>query len=379
MKKNKSVRQKILRETNRQVYFPISIALLLMISIMLSGCSPSPSTSSAPPAPEGETQAPAADLPPILGIGTHPIGGTYYACGSGLAKVISDHSPINVTVQPSGGPSAYMPSIQSGELAMGLMGGTDVAWAYAGEQGYEPSTNLRVLLTGHRVITLAFAVRMDSGITKVADLKGKMVGYGYGGDVNGQAVMTACLEAAGLSWDDVQKIPIPDASQGFSSIQEGRVDATFGGQPISSQSMEADSLVPLNGLNFADIPPEEVANIPAEIDAIVQKYLPSAKLVAVEKQGILKNDVTLTAYNAWLAASALISDDAAYEITRVLYEYTEELHDQHVLLAEWERDKLFDPNPYAPYHDGAVRFWKEKGLWTDEAEANQQRLLALLK
>ena len=377
MKVNNSVPQKKLNVINRKRCFFLSLAVLLVIGIMLSGCSPSPSTSSAPPAPEGETQA---DLPAIIGLGTHAVGGTYYACGSGLAKVLNDHLPIQVTVMPTGGPNAYMPLLQSGEIELGLMGGNDLSWAYTGGTGYdEAATNLRSLATGHRVASIPLVVRVDSGITKVADLKGKKVGYGYGANLELQEIITSCLIAVGLSWDDLQAIPIPDGSTGYQALQEGRVEATWGATPVGAQGLEVDSQIPITALDFGDIPPEEAANAPAEVIAILHERLPASRLVSWEKQGILKNDATLLVYNAWLGASALLSADAAYEVVKCLYDYTEELHDQHVLLEEWERDKLFDPNPYAPYHEGAVRFWKEKGLWTEEAEANQQRLLALLK
>ncbi len=74
-------------------------------------------------------------------------------------------------------------------------------------------------------------------------------------------------------------------------------------------------------------------------------------------------------------ASAKLSADAAYEITKTLYENDKELWPLHMFLKEWTQKTMFEPNPPAPYHEGAVRFWKKKGLWTPEAEANQKRLL----
>ena len=363
-------------------YCLLSVALLLMVCFMLGGCSSS--TPASTPADTnqpsgGDTDTVAPDLPNIIGIGTHPTGGTYYACGSGIAKVLSDHAPFQVTVLPTGGPNAYMPMIQSGELALGLMGGNDMDWAYnAGTNYDEPATNLRALVTGHRVPVLPLVVRVDSGIKTVADLKGKRVGHGYGGNVEGQELITATLEAAGLSWDDVQAIPQPDAQSSFTALQEGRIDATFGVTPVGAQSLEIDSQIPLTGLNFGDIAPADVNNAPqAKID-ILHKYMPASNLISWAQQGILKEDfTTLTYYRAWVGASAALSADAAYEVCRVLWEFTDELHPQHVLLEEWEQATLFDPNPFVPYHEGAVRFWKEKGVWTDEAEANQQRLLSV--
>ena len=387
MKTNSSVLQKKKGSVNRKRYFFLSIALLLVVSMMLIGCSSStpastPATTTPEPGSDNTVETPAApDYPSIIGIGTHGTGGTYYACGSGIAKVVSDHAPFQVTVMPTGGPNAYMPLLQSGELALGLMGGNDMSWAYYGIStgGYEePATNLRALVTGHRVPTIPLVVRMDSGIKTVADLKGKRVGYGYGGNVEGHELITACLEAVGLTWDDVSPVPQPDGQTSFIALQEGRIDATFGVTPVGAQSLEIDSQIPLYALNFGDVAPEDVPNAPQEKVDILVKHLPASRLAAWEKQGILKEDLTtIMIYNVWIGASTYLSADAAYEICRVLWEYTDELHPQHVLLEEWEQGKLFDPNPYVPYHEGAVRFWKDMGVWTDEAEANQQALLAI--
>ena len=61
-----------------------------------------------------------AQLPATVGIGTHPVGGAYHASGSAVSALISEKTKIRAVVQPFGGPSAWMPLMQSGELEMGL-------------------------------------------------------------------------------------------------------------------------------------------------------------------------------------------------------------------------------------------------------------------
>ena len=350
--------------------------LLIVTGLMLVGCQSSPKGSSLSAENENTSSA-SQEMPSIVGLGTHPIEGTFYAVGTGLAKVISDYSPIKVVVQPAGGPNAFIPSMETGELELGLIAGNDAAWAYNGGTSYDKACkNLRVLVSGHRIPFIPLVVRLDSGIKTLGDLQGKRVGNGYGGNLEAQESISAALESVGLSWDDVQKVPVPDASSSFRSLQEGRLDATFGATPIGAQGLEVDSLTPLHSLNYGDLSPEEAANPPKEkVDALI-KHLPGSRIAVWEKSGILKSDTTLIVSIAWLAASAKLCDDAAYEITKCLYENTGDLQSQHVMLTEWKQETMFDPNPYAPYHEGAVRFWKEKGLWTQEAEENHQRLLA---
>ena len=131
----------------------------------------------------------------------------------------------------------------------------------------------------------------------------------------------------------------------------------------------------MKALNFGDLPADQADKATKEQLQTLQKYMPGARPFFMKKEGFLKSDGTQIAYAMRLLASAKLSVDAAYEITKTLYENDKDLWPLHVFLKEWTQKAMFEANPPAPYHEGAVRFWKEKGLWTPEAEANQKRLL----
>ncbi len=346
---------------------------LLLIGLMLSGCQ-SNSTPSASTNKAQETVP--EEFPSTIGLGTFPTGGSSYMVATGVAKVLSDRSPIKVIVKPSAGPVAFNPLLESGELGLGIESGNDIAWSYNSGPGYEkPYKNMRVLVSGHGNPTVTLSVRLDSGISSIKELKGKRVAGGYGGFVVGKQCVTATLESVGLTWNDVKEIPVADPSSAVRALQERRVDAAFGGQPIGSLNLEIDSATPLHALNFGDLPAEQADNPPIELVEVLRKYVPGASIYRQHKEGFLKSDSTAINFVSWLAASSKLSADAAYEITKSVYENDKELQPLHDLLKEWRQETMFDSEQPAPYHEGAVRFWKEKGLWTPEAEENQKRLL----
>lgn len=357
---------------------------MLTIGLILVGCQQSPATSE--PAKEADKEVTEGakeepkeapkDLPATVGMGTYAVGSTGYIVGTGLAKVVSEFSPIKVISQPTAGPNAFVPLMESGDLQLGLQTGNDVGWAYTGGTGYDkPYKSIRVLVRGHDIPTVPLVVRADSGIKSTKELRGKRVAGEYGGAKSILAVVTAGLEAGGLTWDDVNIIPVPDPTTANRSLQEGRLDACFGGNPGGAQYLEIDAAVPLHALNFGDLPPEQANNPPEELVATLKKHQPAASVYLQKKEGYLKGDTTIIIYPYWFTATADLSEDAAYVITKVIYENDKELHPIHQLLSLWKQETMFDPYPNAPYHEGAIRFWKELGVWTPEAEENQKKLL----
>ena len=72
-----------------------------------------------------------------------------------------------------------------------------------------------------------------------------------------------------------------------------------------------------------------------------------------------------------------ISDDDAYLIVRTIHEHWDSLRRDYALLEPITAAMTVPPDSPHPYHSGAVRYWREAGLWTDAHESNQARALAV--
>ena len=72
-----------------------------------------------------------------------------------------------------------------------------------------------------------------------------------------------------------------------------------------------------------------------------------------------------------------ISDDQAYEIISTIHGNWASLREDVSLLADITAGDLAPADNMHPYHPGAVRYFREVGLWTDAHERNQAALLGL--
>jgi TRAP transporter TAXI family solute receptor len=63
----------------------------------------------------------------------------------------------------------------------------------------------------------------------------------------------------------------------------------------------------------------------------------------------------------YLVTSTAVSDDLAYQMTKLIYESLPELANSHAAGKEIKLEKAALDSPI-PLHPGAIRYYKEKGL-----------------
>lgn len=309
-----------------------------------------------------------------LSIGTSPNGSAFNTTATGVASVASENSNMNVSVKPFAGPAAWMPMLNHGDLAMGLISYTEAKWAKEGTNGYETNENLRSLVRGNFTTTIGAVVREDSDIQTVSDLEGKRIASDYAGNLVVMKLLESLLAANEMSWDDVNKVPVPSAVAGIEALQNGRVDAAFGLGPTTSFVVEADNAVGLRPLDFVDIDPDELDSLDPSVKEEFTSRIAGSRF-KVLNEGYLKEDTIGGQYPLMLAVSAEVSEDDAYNMVKTLWENYDKLHPIFSWLEGWTPEQMFDPNPIVPYHSGVVKFFEEQGVWTEEAEQNQQELL----
>ena len=153
----------------------------------------------------------AQNLPRSLTIGSNPPGSVFYALASGLAKVVSEATPMQMTVQPYTGTSTFMPLLNSGELDFGINNFVDMALAYQGPErlkigGRNPFPhipNVRLVMRGSPFF-VGLLVRKDSPIKTIYDIKGKRLTGEYPAQLAIWYILFGALASAGLTWKDMK-------------------------------------------------------------------------------------------------------------------------------------------------------------------------------
>ena len=156
---------------------------------------------------------------------------------------------------------------------------------------------------------------------------------------------------------------------GLKALQEGRVDAAFGGSPATAKTVEVDAAIKIRPLALEQ---------PSNWQEIVHKTVATAEpYMGKSGFGILREDVLLIQHPAGIVSATAVSEEAVEVIMKALWENYEELYPVNPLLTQVNPELMFNPNPLLPYHSGAVSWFKEKGLWTSELDKIQKELLKL--
>ena len=320
--------------------------------------------------------AQAQQLPKSVNIGSNPPGSVFYALASGLAKVVSDATPMQMAVQPYTGTSSFLPLLNSGELDFGINNFVDLALAYQGPErlkigGRNPfphTPNVRLVMRGSPFL-VGLVVRKDSSIKTIYDIKGKRLTGEYPAQLANWYITFAALAGAGLGWKDVKVVAVPAANEGVDALVQGRADVALHALN-SAKVREADASVGVRHLTI-DCSPEG--------DKRIRQAVPGyyTRMVKAGGGAAVVDDTCFVAFDICLTSSMAASDTVVVTVLKAVWDNIEKLPPVHPAFKEWTRERGVDPDVTIPYHPGVISFYKEQKLWSAKMDEVQKKLLAL--
>jgi TRAP transporter TAXI family solute receptor len=304
-----------------------------------------------------------------LEILTLPTGSVAHGAASGIAGVVSQKTKLRILAAPYAGPQVVVPQVDQGKAAFTLINVDDTYRAFRGEapQYKQAHRNLRLVSVGY-LNTSAALVREDSGIRSVAELKGRRVAGVFSAHRTCAQLATAVLDNASVGWSDVRVVPVPSVVPGVQALGEGRADANPCGAINMGVIREVNARSPVRFL--------PINTDPSAVERARQHFvgLRVMNLKAGSADGV-PVDMPVFVYDFYLLTHAGLSDDTVYTLVKSIWDNLPEIQKTHSALQTWERERMAGADVTAPYHPGAVKFFKEVGVWTPEMEAAREKLL----
>ena len=279
--------------------------------------------------------------------------GVYYPLGVALSQIYNKYIPdAKSTAQVTKASAENMNLLEAGRAELAFALADTVADAYTGntEAGFKaPLTKLRGL-SGTYNNYIQIVANADSGIKTLADLKGKRISVGAarsGTELNARAV----LKAAGLTYADFDKVEYLPFGESVELMKNRQLDVTLQSAGLGVSSIR--DLATSVKIVIVAIPPEVVAKIgnAAYLDAIIPANTYEGQT----------EDTPTTAVPNFLVTQTGVSDDLAYQMTKVLYEHLDTLASTHNAAKAIKLENALKGMP-VPLHPGAERYYKEVGL-----------------
>lgn len=293
-----------------------------------------------------------------VGIGTTKGGATAQVTAA-ISKVVSAHAGgMQMRTQVMGGTQKYIPVVNAGELEFGVSNMMQYYMAITGtglSEGHKYD-NLRLVAT-MMTFRPGLVVAKNSGINSVADLRGKRVPSGFKGAPLFRHMMIGMLANARLGYGDVKNIPYIGLRQHWNGFKQGKIDvviAAIASAPVRDMNAKIKGGVKYLSFDTA-----------SDARKRILKFAPKTFLVQVKPGkpfvGVLK-PVHVMAFDYMFWAHKGVSNDKVYKATKAMYENEKELHAAGPLWRS-HKSKKMAKDQGASYHPGAVKFYKEVGIW----------------
>jgi uncharacterized protein len=287
-----------------------------------------------------------------LVLATGGTAGTYYPFGGALAKIWNSKiKDMNVTAQTSGASGENVRLINKKEVELALVQSDTLDFAFNATEAFkEPLKGMSTIAVLYPEI-IQVVVAAAGPIKSIADLKGKKVGVGAPGSGT-EANFRQLLDAYGMKKEDINA-QFLSFSESAEAYKDKHIDAFIVTAGIPNAGIMDVSTQ--NEIRILDIPADVAAKL-------TQKYpfLAAVKVPANTYKGQTA-EVSTVAVNAVLIAGNSLSEAMVYNLTKALFENQAELASAHAKGKELNL-QFAVKGVSIPFHPGAVKYYKEKGL-----------------
>jgi uncharacterized protein len=330
-------------------------------------------------ASHGAAQAQASeDLPGSMTWSSYDVGSSGYVEASAVADALMREHNVRIRIMPSGTSIGRLLPLRTGRVDYGWLANevyfaTEAIYEFASQE-WGPQ-DLRVLLG--RPAGFGIAVAGDAGVAEIGDLRGKRVAR-VQANPSINIKVEAILALAGMTWDDVEVVDVPSYAASLRGQVEGTIDAA-GTVPTAATLRELEASP--RGIVWPDLPAADDEEAWERLREVAPIFEPMEETIGA---GLSEdNPATMISYRyPMITVYAETSEEEAYAVTKAVVETFDLYRDVNPAMPRWDAEQSGRPPADAPFHDGAIRYLKEIGVWTDEHDAwnaeRRERLDAVL-
>ncbi|WP_068809329.1 TAXI family TRAP transporter solute-binding subunit [Thauera phenolivorans] len=301
--------------------------------------------------------APAQAQQKFVTIGTGGVTGVYYAAGGAICRLMNKDRAqhgIRCSVESTGGSVYNVNTIKGGELDFGVAQ-SDVQYnAVKGTGQFKDAgamADLRAVFAIHPE-PLTVLARADAGVSKMEDFKGKRFNVGNPG--SGQrATMDMLLPALGMKTSDFSLVSELKPDEHGAALCDNKIDgfAYVVGHPAANIQDPTTTC----GAKLVNITGPAVDKLVADHPYFAEVEIPGGMYAgnpeATKTFGVVASFVS----------SSKVPADTVYALVKAVFDNFEDFKKLHPAFANLKPEHMIKDGLSAPLHEGAVKYYKEKG------------------
>lgn len=319
------------------------------------------------------------DLPKTIAWSAYPTGTGGYSQAVAIGNILQRQYKVNLRVIPARNDVSRLATLRGGRVHFSA-GGSEAVYAQEGILNFASKIwgpqPIRALMSNYSdSCSFTFATATDAGIEQVADIRGKRVTFVQGAPSLNNA-MAALLSYGDLTWGDVTAVEVGGYNASIDAVLNNRADVA-GGACNSPPFLRIEASP--RGLTFPSLPHDDLEAV-ARVRSRLPWYVPHIAYEGptLPEEGL---EVFSSAYPLLIGLDSS-NDDWVYSIVKIMHLHFDEYKNNAPGATGWTLDRQKFNQAFIPFHQGAIRYYKEIGVWDDAAQTQnesnleRQRVLA---
>jgi len=324
----------------------IAVAAASLIIFALTGCKDKN-------APSGKSTSGQQSRLTIATAGTT---GVFYAYGGALASIISKYIPgTTATAQATGGSVEDLKLIENKQVDLATTSADaayDAYYNFKNSKYFKNKVEMRALFNMYGE-PLHLIVRAESRIKGISDLKGKRVVVGAPGSGT-ELKSRVVLNILGIEYKDITPEYLSFA-EGTEALKDQTVDVAMLGVLYPAPAVVELSMH--NAIRLISLSNSEIDKVMKSSPIFVKAVIPGHIYKGVD------DDTQTVSVQCLVVSRPDMSDEMAYNIVKTVFEHKDELNLMHSAFKEATLANA--ANTLIPLHPGAIKYYKEKGVYKE--------------